>query len=132
MLLKTLILVHQHLLFLTSSAWINLVKTFTYFHIPDQETTRSFCNRSLIDLLGSSGSTEEITLQIITGAQTNPGQIVSLCVSSLGNNKKYAFGVLSVPNIPVALNPLPTKRDLHLYAHLNNITFPRVPRKIVP
>ena len=78
-------------------------------------------------MLGASGSTEEITLQTITGAQSHQGQTVSLCVSSLGNNEKYAFDVLSIPNIPVAPNLLPTQRDLNLYAHLRDISFPRVP-----
>ena len=78
-------------------------------------------------MLGASGSTEEITLETNTGAQSHHGQTVSLCVSSLGNNEKYASDVLSVPDIPVAPNLLPTKRDPNLYAHLSDISFPRVP-----
>ena len=53
------------------------VNTYAFL---DQGSTRSFCDKSLIDLLGASGSTEEVTLQTITGAQSHQGQTVSLCV----------------------------------------------------
>ena len=44
------------------------VNTYAFL---DQGSTRSFCDKSLIDFLGASGSTEEITLQTITGAQSH-------------------------------------------------------------
>ena len=100
---------------------------YTYAFL-NQGSTRSFRDKSSIGLLGASRSTEKTALQTIAGAQSDQGQTISLYVSSLGNNEKYAFDILSIPNIPVAPNPLPTKRDLHLYTHLNDITFPRVPR----
>jgi len=93
----------------------------------DQGSTRSFCDKNLVGELGASGSTEEVTLQTLTGTKSHQGQVITFSLSSLGSNEKYSFNALSIPSIPVSPNPVPSKGDLHRYAHLKGITFPRIP-----
>ena len=105
------------------------VKTYAFL---DQGSTRSFCDKRLVDILGASGPTDEIVLQTLTGAKSYQGITFSLSVSCLEGGETFSLSnVVSIPEIPVSPNPVPAKGDLNRFAHLKGIPFSSIPRATV-
>ena len=101
------------------------VNTYAFL---DQGSTRSFCDLKLVELLGASGSNDEVILQTLNGSKRYQGLVLSFSVASLGETQQFSIcNVLSIPNIPVSSNPVPVKEDLRQFAHLRGIDFPQPP-----
>ena len=101
-----------------------LVKTYAFL---DQGSTRSFCDKKLFDILGASGTADEVILQTLTGSKSYQGFNISFTVSALDDNEEYSLSnVLCIPSIPISPNLIPTRKVLNKLAHLRDIEFPQV------
>ena len=102
----------------------NQVVTYAFL---DQGSSHSFCNQWLVDTLGISGTSEQLLLQTLTSAKRHKGFTCSLTVSSLDENETFDLpNVLSIADIPVTPNAIPTTKDLNEFPHLCGLQFPHV------
>ena len=100
------------------------VRTYAFL---DQGSTRSFCDKKLFDVLGASGTEDELMLQTLTDSKTHRGFTVSFTISALKSDEEYALSdVFCIPSIPVTPNLIPAKTDLDKLTDLRDIEFPQV------
>ena len=89
--------------------------------------TRSFCDKKLFDILGASGTADEVILQTLTDSKSYQGFNISFTVSALDDNEEYFLSnVLCIPSIPISPNLILTRKVLNKLAHFRDIEFPQV------
>jgi len=88
-------------------------------------STHSFCNQTLVNALGISGTEEELILNTLTGSKSHRGCTFSLYVSSLTEVDVYYLpNVVSIEDILVSPNAIPTVKNLKRFLHLRGLDFP--------
>ena len=93
----------------------------------DQGSTNTFCNKTLINALGISGTPDQIVLHTLTGSVGHKGFSCQLTVTSLNEQESFVLpNVLSIDNIPMTPNAVPTTRDLIEFPHLRGLQFPKI------
>ena len=114
----------------TASTYLNVVPVnvrfggsavATYAFL-DQGSTASFCEKSLIDLLGASGDQRRLTMQTMTSTKTLDTISVKLEVQPLeGGNWLNMNDVVVIDDIPVKPNTYPHAKTLRRHRYLHNI-----------
>ena len=89
----------------------------------DQESTHTFCDKTLIQSLGITGRSEKIRLQILAGSfKGYDGISCELEVTGLDREVYYiTSNVFSLNEMPVRPNLVPTQRKILELPHLKGI-----------
>ena len=100
------------------------VRTYAFL---DQGSSRSFCDKKLFDVLGASGTEDELMLQALADSKTHKGFTASFTISALKGDEEYALSdIFCIPSIPVTPKVIPAKTDLDKLTYLRDIEFPQV------
>ena len=93
-----------------------------------QESTHSFCGKSLVNALDLRGDAKEFTLQTLTDIKAHSGINVSFSVCSLNGGENFVLpAVYSVNEVPILPNPVISKIDLDRFSHLKDLSFAHIP-----
>ena len=94
----------------------------------DQESTRSFCGKALVNALDLRGNANELTLQTLTGTKVHSGIKVPLSLSLLNGDENFVFPtVYSLNEVRILPNLVAIKIDLKRISHLNDLSFSHIP-----
>ena len=104
----------------------NVITTYAFF---DQGSTSSFCDQSLVEALGVTGTRESLQLKTITGStKCYETLLCNLTISDLNNEVSFSLpNVRSIEKIPIQPNILPVKKDMSRLSHLSYIKFETLP-----
>ena len=105
----------------------------TTYAFLDQGSTSSFCDQSLVEALGVTGSRESLQLKAITGStKCYETLLCNLTISDLNNEVLFALtNVHSIKKISIKSNILPVRKDMSRLSHLSNIKFETLPNASV-
>ena len=93
----------------------------------DFGSSRSFCTTDLAKSLGLSGDIEECTIHTANGSRPHVGNSVSFRICGVNESDDLSVdNILTFDDIPDLQDSIPHQEIVQRYAHLHDLSFPRL------